>query len=53
MYFIERNFFYQYVSLMIFKILGDTGEQKEIKPEIKSCFGILVKMELNVFALLD
>lgn len=53
-YFIERKKNYQYVFLMNFKVLGvDTGEQKEIKPEIKPSFGIMVKMELNVFALLD
>lgn len=35
------------------KVLGDTREQKEIKPEIKPSFGIMVKMESDVFALLD
>lgn len=31
----------------------DTEEQKENAPEINSPFGIMVKVELNIFALLD
>lgn len=35
------------------KVALDTEEQMENKPEINSSFGIIVKVELNVFALLD
>lgn len=38
---------------MNFKVVWDTEEPKEIKPEMDSSFGIMVKIELSVFALLD
>lgn len=35
------------------KIALDTDEEKENTPKINSSFGIMVKVELNIFALLD
>lgn len=35
------------------KVALDPEEQKENKSEINSTFGILLKVELNVFALVD
>lgn len=35
------------------KVALDTDEEKENMPKINSSFGIMVKVELNTFALLD
>lgn len=35
------------------KVALDTEEQKKNKPEIKSSFGVMVKIKLSLFASLD